>query len=103
MEKNYSWVATGSSLCYKSDNGSQFCGRKGDCTGLVLPLVFEEAWSTELRAFLYLFGLLYRYYLCVCITESLVKQSHETIRISFTAALLLAARQVILIFEFLVV
>jgi len=61
MEKNYSWVATGSSLCYKSDNGSQFCGRKGDCTGLVLPLVFEEAWSTELRAFLYLFGLLYSF------------------------------------------
>lgn len=58
--RNYSWESNSSHMCYESE-GSAWCGQKGDCVGMLLPLVFEEAWSKEFRTFLYLFGLLYSF------------------------------------------
>ena len=64
MAANYSWHSNGSNLCYKDeDNKLEFCGRMGEesaCIGMVLPIFFEEHWNPNFRAFLYVFGLLYR-------------------------------------------
>ena len=60
-EISFSWTANSTHMCYESEN-NVMCGLKGNCSqkGMLLPLVFEEAWSKEFRVFLYLFGLLYR-------------------------------------------
>ena len=63
MAANYSWSSEEGKLCYKEDNQEKFCGRMGEesaCIGMVLPIFFEEHWNVYWRAFLYLFGLLYR-------------------------------------------
>ena len=58
------WVENATSICYESQTpGVQsFCGLKDEChgKGMVLPLVLEVTWPWQLRAVLYLIGLLYR-------------------------------------------
>jgi hypothetical protein len=55
----YSWTANQTNLCYESE-GKEWCGTRSECVGLVLPLFFEDHWDPGFRAFLYVFGLLYR-------------------------------------------
>jgi len=60
----YSWVENTSHVCYEEmgESGSSlFCGLRDNCQGLVLPLVLEITWSTQLRAALYFIGLLYSF------------------------------------------
>ena len=54
-------------LCYEQVDvdgnvvsDSQFCGLEDNCRGMSLPLVLEVTWPWQLRAVLYLVGLLYR-------------------------------------------
>ena len=52
-------------LCYEQvdvDGNvlNDFCGLEDNCRGMSLPLVLEVTWPWQLRAVLYLVGLLYR-------------------------------------------
>ena len=51
-------------LCYtKVVNGDlkdEFCGLEDACRGMSLPIFLEVTWPWQLRAVLYLVGLLYR-------------------------------------------
>jgi solute carrier family 8 (sodium/calcium exchanger) len=60
LPPDFAWTSNSTNLCYKRGDES-WCGDKSDCTGLVLPLFFEDHWNQNFRAFLYLFGLLYSF------------------------------------------
>ena len=51
-------------LCYTKVVGGNvvedFCGLEDSCRGMSLPVVLEVTWPWQLRAVLYLIGLLYR-------------------------------------------
>ena len=51
-------------LCYEKMVGGNvvedFCGLEDSCRGMSLPIVLEVTWPWQLRAVLYLIGLLYR-------------------------------------------
>ena len=57
------WTGNKSMLCYDdpSDPALSWCGKKDNCNGLLLPLFFEMTWGSELRAVLYLVGLVYSF------------------------------------------
>ena len=57
----YTWNENETHVCYKEENAGSFCRLRENRQGMVLPLVQEITWSRELRAALYLIGLLYRY------------------------------------------
>jgi len=59
---DYTWTSNATSLCYETSKGESFCGKQGECIGMVLPLVFEEDWNYGFRIFIYLFGLLYSFF-----------------------------------------
>ena len=67
IEENFKWTENSTNICYYEslDDGStavQFCGKKDQCSyiGMVLPLFMELTWPWQMRAALYLIGLLYR-------------------------------------------
>ena len=66
---DYTWTSNATSLCYETSKGESFCGKQGECIGMVLPLVFEEDWNYGFRIFIYLFGLLYRLLYNVCLEK----------------------------------
>lgn len=59
------WYSNKTNLCYEFKVGTEtvekFCGKRDDCSGLLLPLVFEENWSKEFRVIIYFFGLVYSF------------------------------------------
>ena len=56
------WTEDREQMCF-DDGEKKVCGLKDGCHGLLLPLFFEMTWDPNLRAALYLIGLLYRYVL----------------------------------------
>lgn len=66
MSQKFHWVENSTSVCYESleAGGTSFCGEKDDChmKGMVLPLFLEVTWPWQLRAVLYLIGLLYSFF-----------------------------------------
>ena len=57
----WAWTSNTTAMCYEDKIlGKTWCGQKSECVGMVLPLFFEEHWDPGFRAFLYVFGLLYR-------------------------------------------
>ena len=67
IEENFKWTENATNICYyEADEDGvaslRFCGKKDHCSniGMVLPLFMELTWPWQLRAALYLIGLLYR-------------------------------------------
>ena len=50
-------------LCYQNATHN-WCGEEDSCRGMSLPIVLEVTWPWQLRAVLYLVGLLYRSLSC---------------------------------------
>ena len=61
-EESPYWFENGSSVCFVRPETDPWCGEKDEChgKGMVLPLFLEVTWPWQLRAVLYLVGLLYR-------------------------------------------
>ena len=61
-EESAYWFENGSSVCFVRPETGSWCGEKDEChgKGMVLPLFLEVTWPWQLRAVLYLVGLLYR-------------------------------------------
>lgn len=59
---DFTWTSNETNLCYEGPEGESFCGKRDNCTGMVLPLVFEGDWNPGFRIFIYLFGLLYSFF-----------------------------------------
>lgn len=69
IEENFRWTENATNICYyeTDENGIasvSFCGKKDQCSniGMVLPLFMELTWPWQLRAALYLIGLLYSFF-----------------------------------------
>lgn len=64
MTESFRWFENATNVCYENlaDGTKSFCGEKDEChgKGMVLPLFLEVTWPWQLRAVLYLVGLLYR-------------------------------------------
>ena len=57
----FSWTENETFVCYE-EQGKSWCGRKDECQGMALPLFLEITWPWQLRAVLYLIGLLYSFF-----------------------------------------
>ena len=73
----YSWSENSTHVCYEQSQ-TTFCGERDNCQGMVLPLVLEITWSREVRAALYLLGLLYSF-LGISIVSELFMSAIEKI------------------------
>jgi len=58
----FSWSENETNVCYHVDGEEKFCGLKDECQGMVLPLFLEITWPWQMRAVLYLIGLLYSFF-----------------------------------------
>lgn len=71
--QDFDWYRETGKICYNDTiAGTHWCGNEEECygKGMVLPLVNESTWDWRVRAFLYGFGLLYRWIITQPISNS---------------------------------
>ncbi len=41
----FAWTGNSTDMCYEDfTSGDKWCGERSNCTGILLPFVFEETW-----------------------------------------------------------
>jgi len=87
---DFYWTENETNVCYYNGENMEFCGRKDECQGMVLPLFLEITWPWQVRAVLYLMGLLYSFFGIAIISDvfmgSIDKITSSTKKITLSSA-----------------